>query len=395
MRKIRVLHTITRLILGGAQENTLLSVIGLHNDPDIEVELLTGPGLGPEGEIASHARELGIRIIEIPQSRRNINPYYDIATIAKTMSIIRNGNYDVVHTHSTKAGIIGRLIASHYKVPAIVHTVHGPAFYEEQPVLVRKFYISLEKWAAKHCDKIACVADAMRDEYLAEKVGRPEQYITVRSGMDVKRFAEAGQNQAKRLELRKKYSITDEQIVIGKIARLFDLKGHIYVIEAAREIVKKHKNVRFFFAGDGLLRDELAAKVKEYGLDGYFIFAGLIPNTDIPEIISLMDIVVHASLREGLARVLPQALLEEKPTISFDVDGAREVIKNNETGYLVDAKDVQGLAAAANDAIDNFAIAKQMAKHGRSIVEKAFSTEKMVADLKGLYADILKGKGII
>lgn len=395
MRKIKVLHTITRLILGGAQENTLLTVRGLHEDPNFDVTLLTGPGIGPEGEIVSAAREQGIKIIEIPESRRNINPYYDLITILKTVHFIRKGKYDVVHTHSTKAGIIGRILADRYKVPAIVHTIHGPAFYPEQNYLVRKFYIGLERWAAKYADAIVCVADAMKEKYLAENIGRPDQYITIRSGMEVERFIKAGQNKKKRAELRQKYGIRDDEIVVGKIARLFNLKGHEYVIEAARSIVKRHKNVKFFFAGDGILRDEFENRIARYGLTKHFILAGLIPNTEIPEIISLMDIVVHTSLREGLARVLPQALLEEKPVVSFDVDGAREVIKNGETGYLVAPKDIKGLTRALLAAIEEPETAQKMARSGRIMVEREFDWHKMVDDLKELYIRILRTKGRI
>ncbi len=239
--------------------------------------------------------------------------------------------------------MLGRAAAWSLGVPAVIHTVHGAPFHPWQGRGARWFFQVCERWAGRRCHALVSVADAMTDLMVAANVAPREKFTTIYSGMEVEPFLRSSEH---RERVRRELGYRPEDVVIGKIARLFKLKGHADVIEAARSVVDAAPNARFLFVGDGIFRERLERQIAAAGLTGHFQFTGLVPPERIPELIAAMDIVVHASLREGLARVLPQALIAGKPVVSYDVDGAREVVITGETGVLVPPCDVAGLAAA-------------------------------------------------
>jgi len=375
------------MILGGAQENTLLTCEGLHRSPEWDVTLVTGPALGPEGELINRALRSGIRTVVVPALRRALHPARDAASFVELLRIIRRLQPHIVHTHSSKAGIIGRLAAKAARVPVIVHTVHGLPFHPYQGTLVNAFYVCAERLAARSTDRLVCVADAMAQQALAAGVGYPAQYVTIYSGMEVDTFLEARRHRA---EVRRSLGFSDDDVVIGKVARLFHLKGHRYVLAAAPEIIRHCPQARFLFVGDGTWRPRLERQARELGVAARVVFAGLVESSRIPAIISAMDIVVHASLREGLARALVQALLCERPVVSYDVDGAREVIIDGTTGRLVPPRSVSGLSSALIDLIQHPRQAAEMAREGRRRFADRFRAETMVRQLEELYRELLR-----
>jgi glycosyltransferase involved in cell wall biosynthesis len=297
---------------------------------------------------------------------------------------------DVVHTHSAKGGLLGRAAAWKLKVPAVIHTVHGAPFHPYQPWLVRKFFAACERWAAKRCHRMVCVADAMTELMVGEGVAPREKFTTVYSGMDVEPFLHAAEHRSK---IRSELNLPQDAIVIGKIARLFHLKGHEYVIEAASEVVRCHPKVMFLFVGDGILRGELELAIRAKGLQEHFCFAGLVPPQRIPEYLGAMDILVHTSLREGLARALPQALISGIPVVSFDVDGAREVVLSGQTGFLLPPKDVAGVGRGLRELVLDEGLRKKCGETGREMFTDRFRHQKMTADLRQIYAEVLSKSG--
>ena len=383
---IRVAHIITRMILGGAQENTLLTCRGLLEHPEYEVHLVTGPAIGPEGELLGEAERLGIPVTIVPEMRREIHPWRDLKAASSLKRLLRELKPDVVHTHSTKAGVLGRWAARRVSVPAVVHTIHGLAFHSYERWWRNKLYILCERMAARWTDQFVCVADAMREQALAAGIGRGKPFETVYSGMEVEPFLESG---AHRAAMRQELGFTDEHFVIGKIARLFELKGHEYVLEAAARILGDHPNVRLLFVGDGLLRKAIEKRTAQLGIRSKVVFAGLVPSSSVPRYLSAMDALVHASLREGLARVLPQAFLAGKPVVSFDVDGAREIVIPGETGHLVPPKSVDGLVVALRATIDRPDEAAVLTDRGRELCRERFPWQRMVAHLDRIYCRLL------
>lgn len=373
------------MIVGGAQENTLLSVVGLDAMPEYDVTLLSGVDIGREGELLSQARETA-NLIVLPEMGRNIDPFSDLIAFWKLYKLIKAGRYHIVHTHSSKAGVLGRLAAWIAGTPIIVHTLHSLVFHDYQPWLVNRAWWLSKKACAPVTDFFISVSDVISEKAIAAGIAKPELFRTVYSGMELDWFLSAKFDAHK---VKQEFGIPPSAPVVGKIARLFSLKGHDQLMDAAPAIVERVPDVRFFLIGDGILLEHLQARAREYGILDNFVFAGLIDRTRIPEMISAMDIVVHTSLREGLARVLPQALAMGKPCVSFDIDGAREVVIDDYTGYLVKAFDSEELAKSVVRLLEDDELRRKLGENGKRYVDPNFRTEKMVADISDVYQMLL------
>lgn len=383
---MRVAHLIARLIIGGAQENTVLNCHDLIRDFGDNVLLIAGPGLGPEGSLEADARARGIPIEIIPSLRRPIHPTRDIAAWRALSRALTRFKPDVVHTHGGKCGLFGRVIASRQGVRAIVHTVHGAAFHPYQPAPARAFFRHCERIASKHCHAIISVAEAMTEQLVAAGVAPREKFTTIYSGMEVEPLLNSGEH---RVRVRRELSYCETDIVVGNVGRLFHLKGHADVIKAAQVACASEPNLTFLFIGDGILRSRLEAQIAAAGLTDHFQFTGLVPPQRIPELLAATDLVVHTSFREGLARVLPQALLAGRPVISYDVDGAREVVRNDETGYLVAPGDVEALAIRILELAASPELRTKLAATGREECRSRFDHREMTGQVRALYQRVL------
>jgi glycosyltransferase involved in cell wall biosynthesis len=383
---MRIVHVITRLILGGAQENTLLTVDELHHRYHDEVTLFTGPAEGPEGDLFDRAAKRELHVEVMPELVRAIRPWVDWKAYWRLRAAFRRLKPEVVHTHSSKAGILGRAAAWDERVPVVVHTIHGMPFGPFETPIKNRLYIALERWAARRAHAIVSVCDAMTTQALAAGVGRPEQFLTVYSGMD----ADAFLNPARpRQEVRRELGLADDDVGFATVARLFELKGHDDLIAVARDVLKANPKVKFVWIGDGILRNRLVADLERLGIRQSFILTGLVPPGEIPDLLSAVDAVIHPSLREGLARVLPQALLVGRPVISYDIDGAREVVLP-ETGILLPPRDLAGLTRAILDLAASPAKRAAMGQEGRRRFAGQFRHETMARELRSLYVRLLE-----
>ena len=379
--KIKVLHIITRLIIGGAQENTMYTVEGLIKD-GWQAELLSGPTYGPEGEIVRKIKKKQIPLFIENSLIRNLNIIEDIRAFFHLFKFIKRGKYKIVHTHSSKAGIIGRWAAYFAGVPVIIHTIHGLPFHKYQNPVATYFYVLSEWLTAFITTKILSVSSKIIEQTRAYGIGNNSQFTVVRSGLNINDFL---LQMGKGKEIRKELGISKSSFVFGTLARLFYLKGHKYIIAAARSIVRKHPNVIFLFIGDGLLRKEFEEHIARLDLTEHFVFAGLIQPEKVPAYLDSCDAIIHPSLREGLPRVVPQAFLLEKPVIAFDVDGTSEVVIKGKTGFLNPPKDLVNLKKNINYVINNYSDAKRMAINGKKLILKEFTIKKMVSDIENIY----------
>lgn len=383
---MHTVHIITRLIVGGAQENTLHTVDDQHHLFGDRVTLITGPGLGPEGSLEERARQRGLDVRLIPQSRRAIHPWHDWTTYRATMRLLREIKPEIVHTHSSKAGIIGRLAAHRLGIPC-VHTIHGASFHVGQNLYAHKLYQWLERRAAPWTDRFISVADAMTEQYVAAGVAPREKFVTIHSGFDVEPFLHPPKPAA---EIRREWGIEPHQVVIGKVGRLFPLKGHEFVIRAAPEICTRFPHVRFLLVGDGILREQFQKEIAAHGLSDRFIFTGLVRPEKVAELLQAMDIVVHTSLWEGLARVLPQALIAGKPVVSYDIDGAKEVVIPGETGFLAPPESIEPLVQHLGRLVLEPQLREALGREGRTRFTDQFRHETMTRRIREVYADVLK-----
>ncbi len=378
---MRVTHVITRLIVGGAQENTIASVLGLQKKPGLEVRLISGSDTGPEGSLAGAFAPSPSILSFLPELVRPIHPWKDPLAWRRLTQIFREQRPDIVHTHSGKAGILGRLAARRAGVPVIIHSIHGPSFGPFQPAPANALLLAAERHAGKITTHFVAVADAMIRQYLAAGIGTPAQYTKILSGFPLDPFLSATNDPA----LRARYGITPENIVIGKIARLFKLKGHDDLFKVAPELVRTHPQIKFLLVGDGPWRQRFEQRARELRLESHFIFTGLVPPAEVPPLVGIMDIVAHLSLREGLARALPQALAAAKPIVAYDCDGAGEVCLDNQTGFLVRPGDLAGLRERLDRLAADPALRERLGRQGREFVRERFAVEKMVDDLFALY----------
>ena len=333
MRRLRILHIITRLIVGGAQEDTLFTVIGLQDDPSVEVTLLSGIDDGPEGTLHADALAAGVNLQFLPEMVRPIDPVRDSVVLAKLVSFIRKGHYDIVHTHSSKAGILGRIAATLAGVPIRVHTLHSLVFGEHATSYQNRLYIGAKRICAPMTDQFISVCDATRLGAIAAGIGKPEQHLTIYSGFPIQPFLEV-RNNCLLMRRSRGSAWSPEHRLWARSLVCHHRKVMTTSCAAAEVIATTDPRVHFLLVGDGALRPQLEKQVSALGLSDRFVFAGLVAPTDVPRYMQAMDVVVHTSIREGLAIVLPQASAVGKPIVGFALDGTPEALGDGERGLL-------------------------------------------------------------
>jgi glycosyltransferase involved in cell wall biosynthesis len=382
---MRVTHVITRLVVGGAQENTIATVLGLRQKSDVEVHLLSGPVTGPEGSLESEFKNAPGLLTSVPGLVRPVHPWKDALALGWLVRLLKRQNPDIVHTHSGKAGILGRLAAKRAGVHVIVHTIHGPSFGKFQNALANSVFRAAERQAARVTTHFVAVAEAMQEQYLAAGIGRPEQYAKIFSGFPLEPFLTAKNDPA----VRARFSLQPGDFVVGKIARLFKLKGHDDLFAAAPELIRRCPRIKFLLVGDGEWRARFERRASSLGVENHFIFTGLVAPAGIPPLVGIMDALVHLSLREGLPRALPQALAAAKPVVAYDCDGAREVCFNGQTGFLLPPGDVTGLKNRLLQLAGDPALCRKLGRSGAEFVRENFAVEKMVDAIYNLYLKLI------
>ena len=286
---MRVTHVITRLVVGGAQENTVATVLGLRARPGVNVELFSGPQTGPEGSLQSSFAHCPQLLTIIPTLVRPVSPWHDTLALWHLTRLFRQRLPDVVHTHSGKAGILGRLAARRARIPVIIHHIHGPSFGPFQGPLANWIFRGAERYAASATTHFVCSANAMSRIYLEAGIGRPEMYTRVFSGFRVEPFLNAVNDPL----LRKKLGFAPDAFIIGKIARLFPLKGHEDLFLAFQALIRQWPAARLLLVGGGPLRPALESRIEALGLANKVVFTGLVPPEEVPRYVGVMDSLAH------------------------------------------------------------------------------------------------------
>jgi len=380
--KIKVLHLITRFLKwGGADLNTYYSIQAL--DPDkYEVDLVVGRD--------SHLDMLDNydrgELAQINSLVRDPNPLRDPVALFQLYRFMRKRNYDAVHTHTGKAGVLGRIAAKMAGVPVIIHGLHG-SMDARNPIL-DKIYTYLDRFTGSFTDKFVSVGEDLKNKYIDRGVGNPEDYTVIHSGMNLDEFREAGKmNEDEIARKKRELGIPENSFVLGKVAGMEPRKGHEYLIEAAKVLVNNYKDVVFVLVGDGWYRGQVEEKVADAGLEENIIFTGF--REDIEEVMATFDIFVFTSLWEGLPQVLVQAAAVGIPILTFDVEGASEVVEDGINGYVIPSKDVDAFVDKASLLIENEVKAKKMGQRGPEKIGNQWSIVKMQERTRELYESLV------
>jgi glycosyltransferase involved in cell wall biosynthesis len=380
-----VVHIITRLIVGGAQENTVASVLGLGRRAGTRVALLAGRTRGPEGTLEALVAGVPGLLVRVPGLVRPLHPWNDVRALVFLTRWLRQERPGVVHTHSGKAGVLGRWAARRAGVPVIIHTIHGPSFGQFQGAWANAFYRAAERAAGRVTTHFVGVAEAMIRQYLEAGIGQADQYTRIFSGFDLEPFLSARDDPAFRREL----GLAPDDFVVGKVARLFALKGHDDLLAVAPELCARYPKLKLLLVGDGEWRGRFERRVRHAGLARRVVFSGLVLPQAVARYLGVMDVLVHLSRREGLARVLPQALAAGKPVIAFACDGAPEVCVDHETGYLLPVGDRTGLCQRLGQLACDPELRVRLGRRGRQRVAACFGVEQMIEALHTLYTRLL------
>jgi glycosyltransferase involved in cell wall biosynthesis len=385
---VRVLHVITRLIVGGAQENTMWTADllnrGWPGSGRYQVDVVAGTQTGPEGSLVEEVRERGTAVTLLPALRREPAPFRDLAALVQLVRLIRRGRYRIVHTHSSKAGVLGRLAARIAGVPAIVHTVHGWSFHDGLSGMRRRVYVALERIGDRCGHSGVLVTSRDRDKGAAAGIRGGGHYRLIRSGIELDRFGHPGVSRA---EMRDRLGIPEAAPVVGTVTRLSTQKAPLDLVEAFAIIREGCPDARFVIVGDGPLRSAVETRIRAHGLGSRVVMTGL--RRDIPELLPSFDVFVLTSLWEGLPRVLPQAMASGVPIVCTRADGNAEAVQDGIQGYLVAPGQPAEMAGRVLELLADADVRGRMGQAGRQRAQE-FDVRQMAREIDALYRELLE-----
>lgn len=377
---MRVCYLITKPELGGAQLSTLNILSSLPRDK-YDISVITSP----KGILSSEFKNL--KMVRSFFSRflvRPVNPLFDILAFIHIYIIYRSNNYDIVHTHSSKTGILGRWAARLARVPTIIHTVHGWSFNDYQPLVLKRFFILLERITANFTAKIICVSKKDLKTGLTYKIAPREKFSFIKYGIPFAEFKKSSKNT---LQKRKELGITNSDPIVGMIACLKRQKAPLDYIKSSIEIYKEMPNVNFLLIGDGVLKRECERMLASTPLNGRFIFTGW--RRDIPEILDILDIAVLTSKWEGMPFSIIEALYKGCPVVATNVGGIPELIRDGVSGYITKPGAYKDVAMRVLGILRDRSSFNRMKKEASLSIDEGFGLDRMVKEIEALYRNTI------
>ena len=376
--KIKILHVITHLPIGGAQDNTLYTVELLDKEK-YDISLCCNL----DGELVERAKKVeAVKLFDIPFLGREVSPYRDIRALLSLYKLFKEEDFTIIHTHSSKAGLLARLAAVLNKTPIVIHTIHGFAFNDFMNGLKKNFFIYLEKLLAKWTDVLITVSNLNKKKIIDLNIAHENKIKNIYSGIDLSLFTNKRND-----EFRKELNLENDHLLLGSVGRLSNQKDPITMIEAFGIISKPFPNAHLALVGDGELKGKILEKIDQLKLNDRIHLTG---NKNNPwSVYHSMDLFIMSSIYEGLGRSITEALSCGVPVVCTDVEGVPEIVRDNITGILVRPKDSNKLADAIIRTLNDMETAKKMAEEGRRFVNDNFDVNKMVNDIDSLYNTLL------
>jgi glycosyltransferase involved in cell wall biosynthesis len=380
---IRVLHIITRMDVGGSSDDTLILVTCLSR-AEFASALLSGQTREPIPDLPEALACVGVPWFHVPALQRPVNPYLDTRALVRLYDVIRRFRPDIVHTHSSKAGFLGRLAARFTGVRRIIHTPHGHVFHGYYGPTTTRLFIALERLAARFTERIVVLTDAEAEQHLAVGIGRREQFVRIPSGVNLQEVR-AGAGAAS--QVRRDLGISDAIPLIGTVSRLTPIKGLRHLIAAMPEILRQCPDVQLALAGDGEDRPALERLAAELGISRRVHLLGF--RRDPAAVTAALDVFVLPSLNEGQGRVLVTAMALGVPVVATRVGGVPEVVEDGSQGLLVPPGDPQALSQAVGLLLRDKGRAAALGDSGRRRAT-LFSSEVMLDRHVALYRGTLR-----
>lgn len=385
--KIRVLRLIARLNVGGPAIHTIL-LAKLLAPEKFDSTLVAGQIAAAEGDMSYFAQEQGLEPTIIPELGREIHWKSDLTAFWKIFRLMRTLRPTIVHTHTAKAGMLGRLAAKLAGVPVIVHTFHGHVFHSYFSRSKTQTFLQIERLLAKISDAIITLSPTQRAEILGYGIGCPEKVHAIGLGLLLDPFVTCA---SLRGQLRQELGVSEDAPLIGIVARLVPIKGHTYFLDAAKYVLETHPKARFLIIGDGELREELERYAQDTGINQHIAFLGF--RRDLPEIYADLDVVVLSSLNEGLPVTLIEAMASATPIVTAQVGGVEDLVEHERTGILVPPKDSRALADGICQILALTPQQRQaMGETGRASVYPRYHISTLVSNIETLYQDLLRRK---
>lgn len=380
-RRIRVLMAITGLAAGGATNVVLDLARHFCGHPDFDLHLVTGPIPPGRTDLTHVAHDLGIPTRVVPSLMNCIHPMANLKALAELRRIMAGGGYDIVHTHSSVAGVIGRLAALAAGVPTVIHHVHGWALHEDMPLRMRALYVALESVCARCTTQIVVVSRPDIDKGLSHRIGKKDKYRLIYNGIDLEKFQQPVDGRQMRMEL----GLEPDCKLVGMVGRLDKQKNPMDLIRAAAIVRESYPKVQFLIVGDGLLRPECERLIRDLHLEGKVFLLGY--RNDVARILPILTITAMSSLWEGLPLAFLEAMSAGKPIVANDVDGARDVVIDGKTGFLVTRQRPAEMAERILHVLNDEALCSEMGRVARQRSED-FSVHRMVGQVERLYKEL-------
>ena len=385
----KILHIITRLDMGGSAQNTFLTCLNLSRKFDMVLVC----GLSQESNMTDSemkvvdkqiydARINGVKIVQIPSLVRRISPVNDVRTLFDLVRIIKTEKPDVVHTHTSKAGILGRLAAIIARVPLLVHTPHGHVFVGHFGPMLSKIFLWVERLFAFLTDRVVVLTEGESRDYTDFNVYPRDKHVKIHSGVDIEKFK---QNSVNAVEKKRSLGLDQNGFVVGFIGWLLPIKGPMHLLMAMESVWQNCDDAVLVYIGKGELDVDLRAEAMKISANGRINFLGW--RDDVHEIMPVFDIFVLPSLNEGMGRVLVEAMAAGKPIVASNVGGIPDLVQHEYNGLLVPPGDEKALAAAIMELIKDPGKAKAMGQRGRERCHQ-FSLESMIDKLDQLYMEL-------
>lgn len=368
----RVFHLITRLLKGGADTETIETVRGLDG-----YDFIVGHGASYDPDQVARLHDDGVPT-RCFRTIRHYNPVTTVPAVLAVAKYIRAEDVDLVHTHSTEAGIIGRFAAALARIPAVVHTVHGVPFADDRNAALERFVLACERLAARHTDQLIANADAITAEYVGRDIGHYGQYRTVYSGIDLDQFRAA----------TPAADIDAEGIRVLMVTRLADGKGFDVLFDALEAM---DSSITVYIAGEGPERPRLERSIAARRLDDTVRLLGY--REDVPALLAASDVFVLPSYREGTPRAITEAMASGLPVVATRIAGIPEQVIDGATGYLVDPGDARALADRLDVLIAHPDRRRAFGAAARDRAQR-FSRDRMLVDLDAVYTEVLAEAGI-